>query len=164
MAFGAIGRNWPPRVSHAGTYDQEWLDEQAPFWPDDFDYRYFQAAPPDQQIPYPAGGEEIVLKNLTPDGHVAFRLPRRSMPVWFIPHRGKDVRVEGRLDTILIEPDKGVFMLSWRAVLPMRRSCFEVKQIVAGEMSEAWQRARRYGNKPYYRGLAELVENRRRGR
>jgi hypothetical protein len=164
MALGPIGRNWPTRVSHAGTYDQHWLDNQAPFWPADFNYRYFQSAPVEQQIPYPQGGEEIALTNVTPDGHVRFRIPTVSMPVWFLPYRGKDVRVGGRLDTILIQPDKGIFTLNWRAVLPMRRSCFDMKQVIAGEMSDAWQRARKAGNKPYYKGLAELVAARRRDR
>ena len=162
MAFGAIGRNWQPRVQYAGTYDQPWLDHRAPFWPDDFDYRYFQAAPPDQQIPHPKGGEEVVLQNLTPGGQLAFRLPTASMPLWLIPYEGKDKRVETVLDTILLEPDHGRFMLTWRATLPMRRSCFDLQQIIVGEMSEAWQRARKYGNKPYYKGLGELARARRR--
>jgi hypothetical protein len=161
MALGPIGRNWLPRVKYAGTYDQRWLEDRAPFWPDDFDQRYFQAAPSDQQIPFPKGSEEIVLKNLTPDGYVAFELPALSMPVWFLPHRGRDTRIEAVLDTILIEPDLGRFMLTWRATLAMRRSCFDIRQVIAGHKSEAWQRARKYGNKPYYRGLAELVAARR---
>jgi hypothetical protein len=162
MSFGGIGRNWQPRINHAGTYDQRWLDTRAPFWPDDFDYRYFQSAPPDQQISYPSGGEEVILKNLTPDGHVAFHLPTLAMPVWFLPYRGRDVRVDAVLDTIVIEPDRGLFTLGWRAVLPMRKSCFDIKQIVAGEMSKAWERARKFGNKPYYKGLGELVRAQRR--
>lgn len=164
VALGPIGRSWRPRRDHIGTYDQQWLDNRAPFWPEDFDYRYFQAAPPDQQIPYPAGGEEVVLRNLTPDGYVAFRLPQRAMPVWFLHYRGKDKRVDSVLDSIVIEPDQGVFTLGWRTTLAMRRSCFDVKQIIAGEMSASWERARKYGNKPYYRGLAELVRARGQGR
>ena len=164
MSFGSIGRSWQPRVQYAGTYDEEWLDHRAPFWPDDFDYRYFQSAPPDQQIPHPVGGEEILLKNLTPDGEVRFNLPKWSMPVWFLPYREKDVRLEAAIDTILLEPDQGIFMLVWRAVLPMRRSCFDIRQVIAGELSETAQRARKYGNKPYYKGLAELVRAQRRRR
>lgn len=163
MSFGAIGRNWRPRVQYAGTYDQQWMDDESPFWPGDFDYRYFQAAPPDQQIPYLTGGEDVILKNLTPDGHLQFRLPRQSMPVWFIPYQGKDARVDASLDTIVIEPDDNRFALVWRAVLPMQRSCFDIKQAIAGDMPRAWQRARKYGKKPYYRGLAELVRARRGG-
>lgn len=161
MAFGALGRSWQPRAAYAGTYDEGWLENRAPFWPDDFDYRYFQAAARDQQVPYPQGGETVVLNNLTPDGHVAFLVPSMRVPIWFLPERGKDVRVDAVIDTILIEPDLGRFMLTWRAVLPMRRSCFDLRQTIAGEMPEAWQRARRYGAKPYYKGLAELVAARR---
>jgi hypothetical protein len=161
MAFGPVGRNWRPRVQYAGTYDQQWLEHRAPLWPDDFDYRYFQAAPVDQQIRYPVGGDEVVLKNLTPDGNLAFQLPNFPMPVWFLPYDGKDKRLDAVLDTVLIEPDVGVFMLGWRAVLPLRRNCFELKQVIVGEMSEAWKRTRKHGGKPYYRGLAELVKARK---
>jgi hypothetical protein len=164
MSFGPIGRSWPLRVTHAGTYDQDWMDNQAPFWPDDFDYRYFQAAPVAQQIQYPKGGERVVLSNLTPEGHVAFSLPVLSMPVWFLPYKGKDLRVEGVIDTIVIEPDLQRFTLGWRAVHQMRQSCFDMKQIVAGDMSETWQLARKYGHKPYYRGLGELVRAKQRRR
>ena len=95
MSLGPIGRSWQPRIGHAGTYDQEWLDQRAPFWPDNFDYRYFQAAPVDQQIPYPTGGEQVVLSGLTQDEYVTFALPSVSLPVWFLPYKGRDTRVDG---------------------------------------------------------------------
>ena len=50
MAFGAIARSWPPRLKYAGTYDQNWIDNVFPFLPADFDERYYQAAPEDQQV------------------------------------------------------------------------------------------------------------------
>ena len=53
MAFGPIGRGWPSRIRYAGTYDQNWIDNVFPFLPDDFDTRYFQCAPEDQQIAVP---------------------------------------------------------------------------------------------------------------
>jgi hypothetical protein len=162
MAFGPIGRSWSPRAAYAGTYDEEWLNESAPFWPDDFDERYFQSAPADQQVPYPRGGERVMLRNLTPDGAVDFDIPTLPMPVWFIPHRGGDRRVDAVIDTIVIEPDLGRFTLTWRATQPMTRSCFDLKQIVVGQMSESRVRTRRYGNKPYYKGLAELARARQR--
>jgi hypothetical protein len=161
MSFGPIGRNWQPRAGWAGTYDQTWMDERAPFWPDDFDYRYFQAAPSDQQIPYPSGGEEVILQNLTPDGEVRFELPRRSFPILVIPHNGRDRRVETVLDTVLLEPDAGRFLLTWRASLAMNRSCFDIKQIIVGNGAEALARVRRARGKPYYRSLAELARARK---
>ena len=43
----------------AGTYDQKWLDEKFPFLPEDFDKRYFQSAPEDQQTDTLEGGEPV---------------------------------------------------------------------------------------------------------
>lgn len=158
MAFNAMGRNFKSRYPFAGTYDQQWLDNQAPFWPDDFDYRYFQAASPDQQIPYPVGGEEIALKSLTPSGINRFQIPKKAMPVLFIPYKGKEQLVDTVIDTILLEPDLQRFSLTWRVSYPLRRNCFELKQVIAGEMPKAWYRARRFPNKTYYANLAELVK------
>jgi hypothetical protein len=161
MAFGAIGRSWPARARHAGTYNEEWLEQRAPFWPDDFDYRYFQAAPADQQVPHLRGGERVVLSNLTPSGRAEFVIPSMMMPVWFVPQTGKYKRVDATIDTLVLEPDLERFSLTWRVTVPMRRSCFDMRQVIAGETSDAWQRAQKYGDKPYYRGLGELVRARR---
>jgi len=160
-AFSPIGRNWLPRAKLAGTYNQEWIEKTAPLWPDDFDERYFQAAPPDQTMPYPQGGEEVVLLNLTPDGRRAFPLPSRRMPMTFIPHKGRDITRDASLDTIALEPDRQRFTLTWRVALPLGRSVFDVKETVVGEMSPAWYRARKYPGKVYYPNLRELVKARR---
>ena len=53
MSFGPMGRGWPGRIEYGGTYDQNWIDNIFPFLPPDFDDRYFQMAPPDQQTPAP---------------------------------------------------------------------------------------------------------------
>ncbi|MFO7561942.1 MAG: DUF2169 domain-containing protein [Enhygromyxa sp.] len=164
MAFGPVGRSWAPRFPLAGTYDQRWLAEQAPFWPHDFDYRYFQAAPPDQQIPHPAGGEAIVLLNLTASGLEQFRLPRRRLPILLIEHNGQYAEKLAVLDTVLIEPDLGRLCLTWRLCHPLRRDPFELREVVVGGRSGAWkarQRAAITGRR-YYRSLAELVEDRKR--
>lgn len=163
MAFGPMGRNFEARVRFAGKYDQEWLDHRAPFWPDDFDYRYFQAAPLDQQIDYPVGGEQVVLHNLGPTGLIRFALPKVRVPVIFIPQKGEDVQMDAVIDTLVLEPDEGRFAITWRAALPLRQNCFEIKQMIAGEMPRAWHRARA-GGKRYYKGLGEFVASRRSGR
>jgi hypothetical protein len=132
MSFGPIGRNYESRIPFAGTYDKAWLDSRAPFWPDDFDYLYFQAAPADQQISHPKGGEQVILKNLSPQGTARFQLPRVSMNILFIRHRAEDLQVNAVIDTVLIEPDEDRFMVTWRTSLPLRRNCFEIKQAVVG--------------------------------
>lgn len=161
MAYSPIGRNWVPRCGFAGTYDQHWLETTAPLWPPDFDARYFQAAPADQILPYLRGGEEVVLQQLTPDGLCRFRLPTRRMPVTFVPHKGRDLVQDAAIDTLVLEPDLGRFTLTWRTHLAMGRSVFDVREVLLGETSHAWQRARQFPGKDYYPRLRDLVAARR---
>ena len=161
MSFSPIGRNWSPRAAHAGTYDQDWIENTAPLWPADFDPLYFQAAPPDQLIPYPQGGEQVVLRNLTADNQRSFQLPVHRMPIVFIPHKGRDVHIAAHIDTLVIEPDLNRFTMTWRANLPLGKSVFDVKETILGEMPVAWHRARRFPGKTYYPGLAALVKARK---
>ena len=138
MAFGAIGRAWEPRYRYAGTYDAAWMEKQFPFLPTDFDDRYYQAAPVDQQVPHPQGNEEIRLVNLMPTGTVSFTIPVFDAPIhYFLKGGGRE---DGRLvlDTIVLEPDESRFMLTWRATRPLRRNIFEVSQVLVGKKSNAW--------------------------
>ena len=132
MSFGPIGRNFSSRYPLSGSYDQKWFDNKAPFWPDDFDYRYFQAAPQDQQISYPKGGEQIMLTNLMPQAITNFSLPRMFMPILFLPYQADDKQVTANIDTVLIEPDSARFMMTWRVSYPLRRNCFELKRVIVG--------------------------------
>lgn len=157
MSFGPVGRSWEPRYRLAGTYDQHWTDHIFPFLPPDFDEAYFQAAPLDQQIPYLQGGEEIVLANLTPSGRNRFWLPKIDMPVVFFPKKGGKEETRAMIDTLIIEPDLGRFTITWRIARPLKKSMFEVSQVLVGEMSRAWWRARELG-KTYYPSLAHLAK------
>ena len=140
MAFGPIGRGWSQRLQYAGTYDQDWIDNTFPFLPADFNEAYYQAAPADQQIPYPKGGEEVVLINLSPEGRIAFKLPSIEVPVVFFPKKGRKEETLAVIDTLIMEPDLRRFTLTWRINRPLRRNIFEVTQILVGNPSkERWQ-------------------------
>jgi hypothetical protein len=162
MAFGPLGRAWQPRASLAGTYDQEWIDKVFPFLPADFDPRYYQASPADQQIVDPRGGETVVLRNLTPEGYTTFELPQVNIPVVFYLKHRDNVEMQAKLDTIVFEPDLYRFSMTWRATLPLRRNMFEVEQVLAGEMPRGWYRARELG-KTYYPSLSAAVAGRNGG-
>jgi hypothetical protein len=138
MALGPLGRNWEPRLQLAGTYDDAWLKDHFPFLPPDFDDRYYQAAPLDQQIPHPQGGEEIVLANLTPEGRVAFALPVFDAPVHVFPKKGEREDSRLALDTIVLEPDRGRFTLTWRTTRVLRQNIFELAQILVGRKGRDW--------------------------
>lgn len=155
LALGPVARGWQPRLAHAGTYDQRWLDEVFPFLPADFDDRHYQAAPEDQQVDAIQGGEEVVLLNLTPTGRVGFRLPELAVPLAFLPVKGAPERHAFRPDTLSIEPGAGRLTLLWRAARPLRRDIFELAEVLVGDMGRAWWRARALG-KTYYRGLGSV--------
>jgi hypothetical protein len=163
MSFGPVGRGWHPRLGFAGTYDQNWLDNVFPFLPADFKDDYYQPAPADQQIPYPKGGEEVMLVNLTPEGRAGFRLPVVDLPIVFVPTKGEREERQPVIDAVLIEPDQRRLILIWRASRPLRRNIFEMAQVVVGRMPRAWWRARDLG-KTYYRSLEELARAKRRER
>lgn len=141
MAFGPIGRGWTDRLQYAGTYDQDWIDNTFPFLPADFNELYYQAASADQRIPYPQGGEEVVMVNLTPEGRTAFNLPTIDVPVVFFRKKGERHETRAVIDTIVIEADHGIFTITWRASLPLKKNIFEISQVLAG--------------KTYYHSLAE---------
>ncbi len=145
MSFGPIGRSWQPRAKLAGTYDQNWTDNVCPFLPSDFDERYYQAAPEDQQTDLLQGGEEVELTNLTPEGRLAFSLPKRTIPVLFARKDGEKVSRALSLDTVLVEPDHRRFALTWRAAVPLRKNLFDIPWAAVGAMSPGWRRALEVG-------------------
>jgi hypothetical protein len=156
MAFGPVGRGWPSRIHYAGTYDQAWRDNEFPFLPQDFDVRYFQCAPQDQQMPPPQSTERVLLVNLTPDGRRDFPFPAVDMPIVFFRRRAERVETKGTIDTVLFEPDMERFSVVWRASLKLQRDIFEVSRVVIGHMSRAWWRAVETG-KSYKRSLDVVV-------
>ena len=164
MSFGPAARNFECRIAYAGTYDTAWLETRAPFFPENFDYRYFQSSPPDQQVPYPRGGELVVLENLTPDGYTEFRLPQLELPVLFVFSRGNAVEQAAVVDTVVIEPDLARFMLTWRVALPLRRDCFEVRQVAVGMTLAEYRKEQRPPTKRHYSNLDEFIRAKRRRR
>jgi hypothetical protein len=149
MALGPLGRNFDPRFRYAGTYDARWMEQGFPFLPADFDDRYFQCAPPEQQIAPPKAREEFELVNLTAEGRTRFRLPALEVPVEVTDARFERHEVQATLDTICIDGDARRVTLCWRASHPLRRNVLELRQIVVGRMSRAWYRARLLGKRYY---------------
>lgn len=145
MSYGPLGRNFPPRPTYAGTYDENWLEKGFPFLPADFDTRYFQSAPADQQMKHPRGGVSVELTNLTPSGRTKFRIPSLEMPIELTDASYERHETQGTLDTIVIEPDAGRVMLVWRASHALKRNMLEMRQVVVGRMTSGWYRARDLG-------------------
>ncbi len=106
------------------------------------------------------GGEAVILKNLTTDGYTRFHIPHVQVPVVFFLKKGETQKAIGVADTLVLEPNEGRFTITWRASIPLKKNMFEVVQVLVGEMSRGWWRARELG-KTYYRSLNELIKAKR---
>ena len=159
MSYGIQARFFPKRYQYAGNYDQDWLDSRAPLLPADFDERYYQAAPQDQQVAKLKGGEQVILDGLSTKGRIEFILPTIEVPVVYVRKRESNAHEQAQLDTILIEPDFKRFQLVWRTALPLRRDIFDVTHCLVGKHSRAWWRAQESG-KIYFSSIRELIDSR----
>ena len=115
-----IASHWQPRVGFAGTYDDKWMQERQPLLPDDFDDRFFQAAPADQQAPsFLRGGEPVVLLRLTPSGDLRFQLPRvfPGFETRFFDG-ARERHTDRNLHSVIFEPDYPRVSLVWHSALP----------------------------------------------
>lgn len=117
--FGPIPLAWPQRFDHVGSYRGNYVKERWPWFPTDFDFAAFNAAPRDQQIEGALkGDEEIVLENLHPE-HSTYRsrLPGLRLRM-FAKVRQADVfqlrEIPVRLDTVWIDMSKEKLVLVWR--------------------------------------------------
>ncbi|HVE38426.1 MAG TPA: DUF2169 domain-containing protein [Planctomycetota bacterium] len=133
LGFGPIARHWIPRRKFAGTYDEKWEKERQPLLPRDFDPRFNQTAPEDQQAEgYLKGGIPVELYNLTPSGVLKFALPKVALR--FSTLVGSE-STEHRADlmTVLLEPDFPRVVLVWRTSLPVHGKKLKIDRTVVGE-------------------------------
>lgn len=142
VAFSAIARHWQPRPAYAGTYDERWQHNVFPFLPEDFDDQFHQCAPADQQIAYPTGNEQVILRNMMagrPD--VRFKLPKLNNVQ--VRMTRSDFSTEAAIavaDTLYFEPDEERFSVVWRTSFPVKRRLQEFTALAVGPVSaQLWQ-------------------------
>src|SRR5262249_30411467 len=68
--FGPLSQTWPLRASKTGKFDQTWLKDRWPYFPNDFDWSYFNAAPLEQRISFPRGDEAFSFAGVRPGAGV----------------------------------------------------------------------------------------------
>jgi hypothetical protein len=127
--FGYIAPSWIPRRAFAGTYDEAWQKNRAPYLPVDFSTRFFCAAHPDLVCRgYLTGGEPVQIINASPRGPLRFTLPKVLMRV-LARNGGKEEKLVPNLETILIEPGKSRLFLIWRALLACPGGVLKVSKV-----------------------------------
>jgi hypothetical protein len=147
VALSAVARHWIPRRQFAGTYDDAWKRDVFPFLPEDFDERYNQCAPEDQQIPFPQGGEMVTLMNMMRGRReVSFKLPKlNNMPVRVLTKDYLVQHPQAVVDTLFFEPDKERFSVVWRASVPLKRGIKDVDTIAVAGICKNWWAAKIVG-------------------
>ena len=122
--LGPLDRNSRPRTDLAGTFDDDWLTKRKPLPPRDFDYAYFNAARPDQQVEgYLRGDEAIYLQNLHPEhAHLQAQLPGFRTRCFLTRavegangRRLNIVEAPANLDTCRVDTGDDSVTLIWRA-------------------------------------------------
>jgi hypothetical protein len=119
--FGPLPRWHRDRVRYAETYDEKWKQARLPkgLLPEDFDPRFYQAAPPDQICKgYLKGDEPVELEGMTEEGILAMRLPGYCPLAQVVDAGGRKVTLSLVLDTVSFDLDARQVLLTWRLALP----------------------------------------------
>lgn len=122
-SFLPISPNWPQRTGKRGkNYGATWKKTRAPFYADDFDWTYFQGAPPDQWLDgYLRGDEELAFENLHPGTpRWQTRLPGLRIRAFVKTLDGAVREPDMHLDTLYADLDDQKLYLVWRGHAPIR--------------------------------------------
>jgi hypothetical protein len=150
--MGLRPKTHPERAALAGTVDEDFARSVKPL-PQDFDFAFWNAAWPDQQLGELVGDEWIGLVNLCAPDTVAARtslsgdtLLGLSLPgrVPFALVRWQDGRMGElplQLDTLIVEPEVHRVSCVWRAVLPLTPAVrvLELRELDADRLRAARQ-------------------------
>lgn len=138
VGLGALGRWWQPRRSKAGSYNDVWKQTRWPKLPKDFDFAYWNAAPEDQQIDYPEGGEKIMLVNLinperSADGSLWFRVPKQDLKLLVRLEVGAMLFAPMKIDTVIVDLEAMQLVVVRRALVGAPA---EVRQLELGTWAD----------------------------
>ncbi|MBD3275729.1 MAG: DUF2169 domain-containing protein [Candidatus Marinimicrobia bacterium] len=126
--FGPLRREWQHRTSKLGNYKGDYLEKRWPWFAEDFEYNYFNAAHPSLQPEgYLNGDEELFFENLHPEiPKYRSRLPG-IRPRCFLNYESPDdfKELDLNLDTLWVDAEKEQLILVWRGVTQVASEEYE---------------------------------------
>ncbi len=134
--FGPIADAWPSRARRRGTLSRRDLDLPEPQFPADFDWGYFQHAPPEQQLEMLAADAVLGFGGLHPSAPL-FELALPGLDakacVFGVAGAFSDAPTEVllRADTLHIDADKWTAVLVYRGQIPIADGVALQKLVVA---------------------------------
>lgn len=123
--FAPLDQTWEFRAGKFGTYDEKWLTERWPGFPEDLDWNAFNAAPQDQWVEeFFAGGEPYELVNMHPDKRVL----KGQLPAFrtrcFIQRAGRSTdeldEIAMRPETVWLFPHAETGVMLYRGVIDVK--------------------------------------------
>jgi len=134
VSLGPIAPNWPTRIAclrqRVANWDfRSWHNQPLP---SDIDIAYLNAAPHDQQRSTPFGEDAIYLQHLHPHhAQLSTRLAPVN-PVVTVDRGNGPEPLKLRCDTMLIDTDRSLVMLVWRAHVVLAHPAQMCKIVVEG--------------------------------
>jgi len=120
---------WSPRTQWAGTYDDAWQANQAPYLPEDFDKRFLNAAHPDLIYPgFLQGGEAIVVKGMHPDGDINLSVPHVKMSCNVVL-KGQAVPINLNIETLTLHPNQQQLSMVWLAPFQCDKNLLNINEV-----------------------------------
>ncbi|MCW5201728.1 DUF2169 domain-containing protein [Desulfobulbus sp. US4] len=153
--FGPLNKMWPQRYSKMGTYENSWLKERWPWFPLDFSWEYYNAAPKNMQVNgYLKGDEPLICTNLHPEIPV-YQTKLPGLRVRCFTDRiistdqdeAKFSEVKMNLDTLWVDMEEEKLVLVWRGVTKVLSEDYEEIKglfIVSEQLDEAPRSVEQY--------------------
>lgn len=131
--FGPLGKMWHERFSKMGTYKGSWLKERWPWFPKDFDWSHFNAAPPDMCVEgYLKGGEALFFENLhSIHSEYHSQLPGLRLRLFVNELQQTNLcdthfkEIPMNLDTLWVDMEAEKLVLLWRGVSKVQSEDYE---------------------------------------
>jgi hypothetical protein len=125
-----VSPDWQPRAALAGTFDDAWSRERRPLLPRDFDRRYFNAASRGLVAKgHLRGDEPVAVDGASPTGPLAFSLPGAPAPRCRVALTHARIDLALALDTVIVDTDRAVVLLSYRGFTALRDGPHDVRSI-----------------------------------
>jgi len=127
--FAPIAPHWHPRATFAGTYDEHWQRNRAPYLPEDYQPRFNNNAPDDQIYEdFLLGGEPVFISGMHPVGDLNFNLPQVNL-INRIQIQEREMVIPFQLETVHLQPNQLQVSMVWRSAVACDKHARKIRQI-----------------------------------
>jgi hypothetical protein len=135
VGVGAVDPSWPARRALLDEPSVAWLERRDGPMPDNFEFRFFNVAPIDQQLALVRHGAVIGIENLNATApEIVSRLPLVRPKAFLVDEateRANEVAL--RCDTVIVDGDRATATLLFRGLVGIDGPNAEMTIVVAAE-------------------------------